>query len=135
MKVNKQKLVRYLLVGGTAYGVEISCLYFFVHALNLSSLRAVAISFWIGFVVAFILQKLITFKNYDKQTTTITKQLIGYGLLVAWNYGFTLIMVKLLSRHGSIIMIRTFVILIVTSWNFIFYQMIFKEQPKPIKTH
>ncbi len=126
--INKSRLAKYIVVGATAYAAEMSSLYGLIHAGHLSPLRAVAVSFWVGFVIAFVLQKLVTFQNYEKHSAAIGKQIILYSLLVAWNYGFTILSVKALSGHGSVFVIRTFVILVVTGWNYLLYQSIFKDR-------
>jgi putative flippase GtrA len=118
------QLKRYLLVGGSAYLIEMACLYSLHHVLGLSSIASVAISFWVGLVAAFILQKWVTFQNYDKRARVLASQILTYGLLVVWNYAFTLLAVKLFSSI-SVIIVRTVVILIITSWNFIIYKSLF----------
>lgn len=122
-----KSLVRYILVGGSAYLLEIGALYYLRHQLEFSALVSVAISFWIGFVIAFVLQKLVTFQNYEKNKRTVAKQVAYYSLLVLWNYLFTLILVKLFSDETSVIILRTIAIVIITSWNYIAYQSIFKR--------
>ena len=124
------KLKRYLIVGASAYLIEMLSLYGLRSGVGLSPLKAIAISFWVGFTVAFILQKLVTFQNYDKRAKVVANQLVRYGLLVAWNYGFTLLVVRLFSHFVSVFIIRTVVILIITSWNFIIYKSLFKEPVK-----
>jgi putative flippase GtrA len=119
-------LTRYLLVGGFAYVVEIASLWVFTHPMGLSPLTAVAISFWIGFVVAFILQKFVAFENHDKRVRIIAGQLIWYSLLVGWNYLFTLLLVKLFGGTVSVFIVRTIAILVITSWNFWAYKLLFK---------
>jgi putative flippase GtrA len=94
---------------------------------GLSSLIAVAFSFWIGFIVAFILQKWIAFKNHDRAARTVTKQLIAYSLLASWNYAFTLGAVALFSPTTSVFIIRTITIMVITMWNFALYRIIFRE--------
>ena len=125
--IDKATLRRYLIIGILAYLVEMASLFLLHKGAGLSPVSAVAISFWIGFVVAFIQQKLITFRNYDRRAHMLAKQLAGYSLLVAWNYGFTLLMVKFLSPRLSVFVIRTGVILVVTFWNFLTYQILFKQ--------
>lgn len=119
---------RYLIVGTLAYAVEMIILYGLRYALNLSPLKAVAISFWTGLVVAFILQKIITFKNHSRSLHILSKQLGGYGVLVAFNYAFTLLLVNLFSPSFSVFLIRTMAILITTLWNYIIYRSLFKNQ-------
>ena len=123
----KAKLFRYLIVGGAAYLIEMAALYGLRHGLGLSPLRSVAISFWIGLVIAFLLQKLITFENYDRRAHVLAKQSVIYGVLVAWNYGFSLILVELLDESLSVFIIRTLAIAIVTSWNFFIYVKLFES--------
>jgi putative flippase GtrA len=118
--------MRYLVVGGLAYVVEISALYLLNHIAGLSPLSSVAISFWIGFFVAFVLQKFITFGNHDKRAHILARQLGLYSLLVGWNYLFTLLLVKLLVGTISVFIVRTIAILIITSWNYGVYKFLFK---------
>jgi putative flippase GtrA len=123
----KSVYIRYLVVGGTAYLTEMGALYILKKQIGLGSVSSVAISFWIGFVVAFTLQKTITFQNYDRGTKAISQQLAFYSLLIAWNYAFTLVAVKLFEKNVSVFVIRTLVIMIVTSWNFITYRWLFSK--------
>ncbi len=132
--INKQKLITYLLVGGTSYIIEMGSLYLFNVVFGLPGVVAVSISFWIGFIVAFVLQKLITFKNHEKAKHIVAKQLIAYSILAAWNYVFTLGTVALLSSVISVFIIRTATIGIITMWNFLIYNKIFKDNAtKPIE--
>ncbi|HUP26407.1 MAG TPA: GtrA family protein [Candidatus Limnocylindrales bacterium] len=126
MRKSKTTLITYVLVGGFAYLMEMGSLYYLVHVTGLSPLRGVAISFWVGFAIAFIMQKLLTFKNYDRRPAAIMRQLLLYCLLVAFNYGFTLLAVKWLSATVSVFVIRTLVIGMITCWNFVIYHFIFK---------
>lgn len=124
MKIHNTK-IRYLLVGATAYVIEMSALFFLRRIFHFSPVSAVAISFWIGLLTAFVLQKIVTFKNHHKEPHILIKQIIGYSILVLWNYIFTLLMVKFFSNVFSVFIIRTAVILIVTIWNFAIYKHIF----------
>ena len=123
----KSQLLRYLIIGGTAYLIEMGSIYFMKKELNFSSIKAVAISFWIGFIAAFLLQKLVTFKNYEKKLHIILKQLIIYSILVIFNYFSTLLIVKLFSTHISVYILRTAVIIILTTVNFYIYKRIFNN--------
>lgn len=123
----KSHLQRYIAVGATAYIIEITTIYVLHHNLKLSSVRSIAISYWIGFVVAFIMQKVITFKNYDRSPKIITGQLAKYSLLVIWNYGFTLLLAVLFDKTLSVFIIRTGAILVTTAWNYLIYKALFKK--------
>lgn len=121
-------LVRYLFVGGLSYLIEIGSLYYMSAVLGIEPLWSVAISFWVGFVVAYVLQKVITFQNREHTKKAIATQLVSYSLLVAWNYAFTLVAVGLCEQFTSVVVIRTIVIIITTMWNFFIYQRIFAQR-------
>jgi putative flippase GtrA len=120
--------LRYLIAGGCAFVIELGSLYLLKHGFHLSDVYAVALSFWIGFLVAFGLQKWFAFENHEKQPHLLVRQLIGYSGLVAWNFGFTLLMVKLLQGTLSVFVSRTIAIVIITSWNYTVYKVLFKER-------
>jgi putative flippase GtrA len=124
------KLTKYIIVGLCSYLIEIATLYSLKHLLGFSAVASVAISFWIGFIVAFTMQKLITFKG-PNQTKTVVHQLILYILLVIFNYLFTILITVLLKNLLNVIVIRTFAIIVITSWNFIIYnKYIFNSKTK-----
>ncbi len=124
----KTKLLRYILVGGVSYLLEMAVLYGMHDIAGINSLVSVTVSFWIGFAVAFVLQKYIAFQNNDREKQVIVRQLVLYSLLVGFNYVFTLGVVALLSPYISVLLCRTFAIFVVTLWNFLLYQKIFKPR-------
>ena len=126
----RSRLVRYLIVGGSAYLMEMAVLYGLHDGIGLSPVKSVAISFWFGLVIAFVLQKFITFENHEKRMHIIGFQLALYGCLVAVNYLITLLAVKYLSNHYSVFEIRTAVIALSTIWNYVVYKRwLFKTKP------
>lgn len=128
LHMTKTRLPRYIVVGACAYTAEMSSLYGLINVANFTPLTAVAVSFWIGFIVAFTLQKLITFKNYENKPRALVRQLVLYGVLVIWNYGFTLVLIALLTPMLSAFVARTGAIVIIASWNFVIYRHIFKSK-------
>jgi putative flippase GtrA len=126
----KNRLVRYLIVGVSAYLMEMAVLFGLHDGLGLSPVASVAISFWFGLVVAFVLQKFVTFQNRDKKVKVVSFQLTLYGCLVAVNYLITLLAVKHLSPKYSVFAIRTGVIALGTIWNYVIYnRFLFKIKP------
>lgn len=126
--LRSNKLARYIVVGGVAYLIEMSALYALKTMAHLDGVMAVAISFWVGFVAAFLLQKYVTFQHKDARPKVLARQLMWYSMLVAWNYTFTLAVAHYFANTASIFVLRTVVILIVTTWNFAVYRWVFKEQ-------
>ena len=117
---------RYLLVGGLAYVVEMAALYGLKIG-GLSDVLAVAISFWLGLLFSFFAQKLITFKNTDRTSKGVSKQLGGYMGLVIFNYLFTLAFVGALSSYASVFILRTISIGFISLWNFFIYRRLFRS--------
>jgi putative flippase GtrA len=126
-KLGTHQVIRYLLIGGLAFVVEMAAIYG-LKIIGLSDLHAVAISFWIGFIVAFLLQKYFTFKNSARDIKSISHQLIGYSLLVGLNYLFTLSVVGYFSGALAVYTLRAIVIAITTVWNYLVYKYIFRKQ-------
>ena len=126
----RSRLVRYLIVGGSAYVIEMAVLYGFRDGIGLSPVKSVAISFWFGLIIAFVLQKYITFENREKRMHILGFQVALYGSLVAVNYLITILAVKYFSKHYSVFEIRTAVIALSTIWNYVVYKRwLFKTKP------
>lgn len=125
-KLARHQIIRYLFVGGFSFIIEITLLYILSHTLHIPAAISVTISFWVGFIVAYVLQKLVAFQNKEKSRRAITKQIIGYSLLVLWNYGFTILVVELFHSSVSVVVLRTIVIVITTLWNYVLYKKLFK---------
>jgi len=124
----ERRVVRYIVVGGSAYVFEMASLIAMDRFTNLSSVQLVAVSFWIGLLYAFTAQKLVTFKDKSRDLRVLRNQTGLYILLVGWNYLFTLGVTRLLSDILPVLFIRTLVILIITVWNYQIYKYIFKNE-------
>ena len=111
---------RYLLVGGTVYLLELIVIVVASRA-GASSVIAVALSFWIGLLVSFVLQKVFTFGDRRTHHKILIPQIVAVTLLVLWNFGFTILVTKLLTSVNPTIT-RTIALLITTIWNFYLYQ-------------
>ena len=125
--LHQKPLYRYIFIGGISYLIEVALLALLLYSLKLSAVAAVAISFWIGFILSFLLQKLIAFKNTDSSKKTVARQSVLYSLLVAVNYLFTLAFVAALGPLIGTIVARTIALIVTTGWNYVVYsKFIFK---------
>jgi putative flippase GtrA len=126
--LSKNKLVRYLFSGGLSYAIELGCLLFLHIVVGLPSVVSIAISFWVGLVVSFLLQKLLTFSDRTKSVKRLAGQSLAYGILVVINYAFTLLFVFALENIIGLVVARTGALVITTVWNFVIYKkIIFKD--------
>jgi putative flippase GtrA len=128
-KLFSSTLFRYIFIGGLSFAIEMGVLYSLIHFFQLSSILAVAISFWVGLITSFVLQKLIAFQDKGSSTKKILRQSIYYAILVLFNYAFTIGFVALLEGALTLFIARTIALIITTGWNFIVYsKIIFKKE-------
>jgi putative flippase GtrA len=128
----QKPFVRYLLVGGSVYALELLVIVIGQHA-GLSAVAAVALAFWVGLVVSFLLQKFVTFGDNRTHHRVVLKQVAAVGLLVLWNFLFTIGVTKLLSNYLPATVLRTIALLITTLWNFYLYKTsIFRGPSNPV---
>ena len=118
---------RYIIIGGFVYVMEIITI-LVAEQLKDSAVVAVGISFWVGLIVSFILQKLVTFRDKRTQRQILLPQIAAFTLLVLFNFGFTLLVTYLLSPQVPAVFTRTIALGITTIWNFYLYKTrIFKK--------
>lgn len=119
---------KYLLIGGSVYVFELVVI---VVALSMgaSSVIAVGVSFWLGLIVSFILTKFVTFGDRRTHHRVLLPQIIAVSCLVAFNFGFTLLVAHLLETILPAVVTRTLALGITTIWNFYLYKTrIFKTE-------
>lgn len=120
---------RYLIVGISVYAFELVVI-FAAQQIGTSSLIAVTISFWLGLLLSFGLQKMVTFSDRRLHHRVLFPQLIAFGLLVLFNFGFTLLVTAVLDGIVPVAVSRTLALGITTLWNFYLYKTrIFKKAP------
>lgn len=126
--IRLHQFARYILVGGSAYLFEMGVLITLHDGLHMSALASAALSFWAGFMAAFLMQKFITFRNHSRHRKVLTRQLAAYSGLVAFNYAFTLATVALLQDKLPVVVVRTGVIIATMLWNFVLYKRLFASR-------
>jgi putative flippase GtrA len=112
---------RYLIIGVGVYALELVVIVV-AQALGASAVVAVGLSFWIGLVVSFILQKFVTFGDKRVHHKVLIPQIIAFSLLVLFNFGFTLLVTKLLYKVVPAVITRTLALGITAIWNFYLYK-------------
>jgi putative flippase GtrA len=123
---------RYIVIGGSVYVLELIVI-IIAQQLGASAVLAVGLSFWIGLVVSFILQKLVTFGDKRLRRRVLLPQIAAFSLLVLFNFGFTLLVTHFLSPALPAVLTRTLALGITTIWNFYLYKTrIFKTSGEPV---
>lgn len=127
MKRPSPTLKRYVGIGLSVYAFELVVI---VIAQNrgASPVAAVALSFWLGLLVSFGLQKMVTFSDKRLHHKVLVPQILAYSALVLFNFGFTLAFTNVLQNIIPAVMCRTLAIGMTTLWNFYLYKThIFKN--------
>ena len=123
----QNQLYRYLLVGGSVFLFELVAIVV-GQSLGASPVWAVAISFCLGTLVSFLLQKLVTFGDKRMRHRILIPQLIATTVLVLWNLGFSVLLTKMLEDRLPTVVIRIIALAVTTTWNFYLYKTrIFKR--------
>jgi putative flippase GtrA len=123
---------RYLVIGGSVYVFELAVIVL-AQWLGATAVWAVAISFCLGTLVSFFLQKLVTFGDHRMHHRILIPQLVATVLLIIWNLGFSVFLTKLLQHHAPAVVTRTLALGVTTIWNFYLYKTrIFKNSEEVI---
>ena len=123
---------RYIVIGGSVYVLELAVI-LSAQLLGAGALVAVGLSFWLGLVVSFALQKMITFGDKRLHHRTLIPQIVAFSLLVMFNFGFTLGVTQLLVSQVPPAVSRTIALALTTVWNFYLYKTrIFKASAQAI---
>lgn len=112
---------RYLIIGISIYLFELVVIVV-AQAWGASAVFAVGLSFWLGLIVSFLLQKLVTFGDKRLHHKILIPQIIAFSLLVLFNFGFTILVTKLLVSFIPAVLTRTLALGITTLWNFYLYK-------------
>ena len=126
------ELKRYVIIGGSVYVFELAVIVI-TQKLGASPVLAVGLSFWLGLIVSFALQKIITFGDKRTGRRILVSQILAFSLLVLFNFGFTLLVTKVLLHIFPAVITRTLALGITTMWNFYLYKTrIFKVDDNPV---
>ncbi len=121
MTILPSRIQRYLIIGVGVYIFELLVIAV-AQLLGASGVMAVSVSFWLGLLLSFVLQKLVTFGDKRSHHRILLSQIAAFSLLVAFNFGFTLLVTKLLGEVIPVVLCRTLALLITTAWNFYLYR-------------
>ncbi len=117
----ERPIYRYIIVGVSVYALELIII-MTLTKLNFSPIVAVSISFWFGLITSFVLQKLLTFGDRRTHHKVVITQLIAFGVLVLFNFGFTVLVTKIFTPEIPPTVARTIALGITTLWNFYLYK-------------
>ncbi len=112
--------VRYVLVGGTTFLIDLSILYILHGVLKLNLAGSTSVSYWIAIVYNFVLNRYWTFDVREK--TNLKNNITTYFILLVFNYLFTVTFVSIVGTHINYITAKILAILIQMSWTYLIYK-------------
>lgn len=122
------QLGKYLAIGVSVYLFELAVIVI-AESAGATTFIAIGLSFWLGLAVSFFLQKMVAFNDRRMHHRVLLPQIIAVGLLVLFNFGFTLGVAHLLADLVPTTISRTIALGITTVWNFYLYKTrIFKTE-------
>ncbi len=128
-KLIEQRLFHYAISGGTAFTIEYGSFLIFYYEFHLSAVLANTISFSLGLVTSFLLNRFWVFAH-DKQKKKMVHQMSLYLVTGLFNLIITDIMIHFIVKAGVPAFIaKILLVIIVAFWNFfIFKRIIFMQQ-------
>jgi putative flippase GtrA len=102
----KAETKRYLVIGVSVYALELLIIVV-AQQLGASAVVAVGLSFWLGLGISFGLQKFVTFGDKRLHHKVLLPQIAIYCLLVLFNFGFTILVTRLLQAWLPAVVTRT----------------------------
>lgn len=126
----KHHLVRYVLVGGTTFAIDLSLLIFFHQGANIGLAVSTSLAYWISIAYNFILNRYWTFSAGEKEK--LRKHLTSYLILLGFNYLFTLVAVSALSHIVYFGFAKVIAVAFQITWTYPIYKNVIftKEESK-----
>ena len=116
----RHHLVRYTLVGGTTFIIDFGLLLFFKTRIHTSLAVATSVGYWISIMYNFTLNRWWSFSATEVHS--LSRHALTYGILLAFNYLFTLIFVSIVSHLVYFGVAKILAVLIQTSWTYFIYK-------------
>lgn len=115
----RSSAVRYLVVGGFCFGVDVGLLWLLYDVVLLPLAAATPIAFLTSFVVTYTLQRMIAFAS----TVRVTPSVARYAVLVAFNTAATTAIVWLVATAGlGWFPGKVAAVIATTAWNYFAYR-------------
>lgn len=117
-----QQLIRYLISGFAAFGLEYLVFFLLYNILLLRLVPSNTIAMLTGFITSFLLNRLWSFQSRGNAWW----QLLKTGILFMVNLGLSNGMIYLLTEHGKMeaLVSKILVMGMIVAWNFILYKKV-----------
>lgn len=122
----RHQFMRYLFIGGSTFIIDFGLLVVLHDLLNLNLLLSASISYWMSVSFNFTMNRLWTFNKTSKDS--IEHHLLFYGLLLAFNYMFTVSFIWATTNLGvHYTFAKILAVGIQIPWTYYIYKKIFSK--------
>lgn len=119
--------MRYLFVGGSTIVIDMFLLVLLHGVLNINIAVATSVAYWVSIAYNFSLNRWWTFGAGESKK--LYEHIISYGILLGFNYLFTVIFVSAGSRYMEYWLAKIIAIALQITWTYPIYKnIIFKEK-------
>lgn len=128
----RHNLVRYLFVGGSTFALDLGLLVLLHGKLNIRIGIATTISYWVSISYNFTLNLKWTFSSSEKKK--FHKHILSYGILLGFNYLFTLVFVSVGSHFINYAICKVIAVAMQTVWTYPIYKYVVFADKKQISS-
>lgn len=116
----RHHFIRYLFVGGTTFLIDFSILFFLHEVVHFNLALATSIAYWASITFNFLLNRSWTFSASEKKK--LHEHALFYGLLLSFNYLYTVIAVSILSHFMYFGIAKLIAVITQVSWTYFLYK-------------
>lgn len=116
----KHPLVRYILVGGSTFVLDLGLLIFLKDKAGFGLALATSIAYWTAIIYNFALNRLWTFSMSEREN--LHRHILNYLVLLGFNYLFTVIFVSVVGKHIYFGIAKGLAVIIQTTWTYFVYK-------------
>lgn len=108
--------VRYLLAGGLNTGLGVFMIAFFMYGLSLSPELSNTLSYGIGILTSYLLNRYVTFRSQGNMGSEMIRFFLVYGVAFVANLLILWFMVRQMGLHAFVAQMLAMVVFIATSY-------------------
>src|SRR5665811_47070 len=116
----RHHLVRYLLVGGSTFAIDLGLLVLLHGMEGVWLPLATAVAYCVAITYNFCLNRWWTFSASENKS--VREHIIPYGILLGFNFLFTVLFVSLVSHFINYAVAKVLAVAIQTTWTYFCYK-------------
>jgi putative flippase GtrA len=110
----KPPLIRYLIVGGSTFVMDLGLLVLLHGAVKLDLAVATTLAYWVSLTYNFLLNRHWVFNA--QQVQSLRKHALLYGCLLTANYLATVVAITILTRYVPYEVAKSIIVVVSISW-------------------